>query len=189
MQLPRWARCDSGIEEGQHITPHYDPMIAKIITTGDTRIQALAKMTKALEATRVAGLDTNTQFLHAVCNTPDFADGNISTNFNEEHQETLFAPKNFGYAFVIAAGLWCHQSSYQAHQTNTGSPSPWAALPFWRLNQPATETMWLRSQGDASKLTLIVQEKEVRGTLETKVDASARKKIPPLVKGPNSAAN
>ncbi|HPE32624.1 MAG TPA: biotin carboxylase N-terminal domain-containing protein, partial [Parvularculaceae bacterium] len=53
------ARIDSGVAQGQTITPHYDPMIAKIITHGATREEALARLRTALGQTRVAGLETN----------------------------------------------------------------------------------------------------------------------------------
>ena len=60
------ARIDSGVAQGQTITPHYDPMIAKIITHGATREEALARLRTALGQTRVAGLETNARFLAAL---------------------------------------------------------------------------------------------------------------------------
>ncbi|MEZ5894085.1 MAG: acetyl-CoA carboxylase biotin carboxylase subunit [Parvularculaceae bacterium] len=85
------ARIDSGaVEEGQAITPFYDPMIAKIVTHGATREEALGAMRAALSQTRVAGLETNAAFLHALAAEPDFIKGDVSTKFIEEHDEALF---------------------------------------------------------------------------------------------------
>jgi len=60
------ARIDSGVEEGQEVSPYYDPMIAKIITHAPTRKEALGQMRAALQQTRVAGLETNARFLNAL---------------------------------------------------------------------------------------------------------------------------
>ena len=57
------VRVDSGVEEGDEITPFYDPMIAKLIVWDETRDGALARMRKALADYRVAGLTTNIDFL------------------------------------------------------------------------------------------------------------------------------
>lgn len=84
------ARIDSGVEQNQEIAPYYDPMIAKIITFGPTREQALSAMRAALEKTRVAGLETNTSFLHALCASPSFIAGDVSTRFIDDHADSLF---------------------------------------------------------------------------------------------------
>lgn len=167
------ARHDSGVEEGQQITPYYDPMIAKVITQATTRKQALAQMQSALQATRIAGLKTNVQFLHAICAEPEFALGNISTSFIEEHHASLFSHTDFGLAPLIAAGLWHWQSHQRAAIAE--QPSPWSALPAWRMNQAATETIWVNYQGDTARLTLTVHSQQAHGVLESSASAAARK--------------
>lgn len=173
LRLPRRARNDSGVEEGQHITSHYDPMISKIITQAPTREAALAKMTSALQATRVAGLRTNAQFLYALCSEPDFVRGHISTHFIEEHSASLFSCADFGIAPLIAAGLWHWQSS----QASAKSSSPWASLTSWRMNQElATEILWVVHRQDVARLTLSVAGRQAQGVLEIEASARARKK-------------
>ena len=90
LSLPKkTARIDSGVEENQEITPYYDPMIAKIITDGPDRTSALATMRSALEQTRVAGLETNARFLHALAADQDFIIGDVSTRYIEEHRKSF----------------------------------------------------------------------------------------------------
>ncbi len=100
------ARIDSGVEEGQTITPFYDPMIAKIITSGATRDKALGAMRAALNQTRVAGLEANASFLHALVTEPDFVKGNVSTRCIEDHEASLFGGLGAGPAVWAAAALW-----------------------------------------------------------------------------------
>lgn len=175
LQLSAEARNDSGIKEGQKITAYYDPMIAKVITYAPTRKQALTKMCSALQETRIAGVTTNTQFLHAVCTEPDFTLGNISTSFIEEHAASLFANADLGIAPMIAAGLWRWQSCQDAELCST---SPLAG---WRMNQPATETLWIAHDGDIARLALTIDPqhtegtRQVRGVLEVDASSMARK--------------
>ena len=58
------VRIDTGVEEGQTITPFYDPMIAKVITHGRNRREALGRMAAAMTQVRACGLETNAAFLH-----------------------------------------------------------------------------------------------------------------------------
>jgi len=77
--FPDGARADSGVRAGDVISPHYDPMIAKIITHGPDRAQALARMDRALATTQVAGSVTNLAFLRKLVAHADFAAGDVDT--------------------------------------------------------------------------------------------------------------
>lgn len=173
LRLPGWVRNDSGVEEGQQITPYYDPMISKIITHAPTRKEALAEMESALDATRISGLKINTPLLHAICVEPSFALGNISTSFIEEHKASLLSRTDFGIAPIIAAGIW----RWQSRQSVAAAEAllPWSSLSSWRMNQPATDTTWVVYQGDIARLTLAIHSQQVHGVLETKASAAARK--------------
>ncbi|MEM9170376.1 MAG: biotin carboxylase N-terminal domain-containing protein, partial [Pseudomonadota bacterium] len=98
LRLPTHARVDSGVEANQEITPFYDPMIAKIITNGDDRAGALAKLRGALAQTRVAGVETNARFLAALAAEPAFAAGDVSTRHIDDHRDALFARQEPGAA-------------------------------------------------------------------------------------------
>ena len=69
------ARNDTGVREGDDITPHYDPMIAKVIVHGRSRDEALAKMRSALADTLIAGTVTNKAFLSALFAHEGFSAG------------------------------------------------------------------------------------------------------------------
>ncbi|MEM8752224.1 MAG: biotin carboxylase N-terminal domain-containing protein, partial [Pseudomonadota bacterium] len=75
------VRVDDGIAEGGEVTPHYDPMIAKLIARGPTREAARLKLIRALEDTAVAGPKTNRAFLIDVLAHPVFAAGEATTGF------------------------------------------------------------------------------------------------------------
>ena len=79
--FPVAARVETWIESGAEVTPYYDPMLAKIIVRGDTRIEALANMRAALDATEISGIETNLAYLRQVCAAQAFADGGITTAY------------------------------------------------------------------------------------------------------------
>jgi len=78
-------RVDSGVETGSEIGIHYDPMLAKIITSGETRDIALQRMRGVLRSLSVQGLTTNREFLLRVLDHPAFIAGEIDTHFIERH--------------------------------------------------------------------------------------------------------
>jgi 3-methylcrotonyl-CoA carboxylase alpha subunit len=82
-------RIDSGVVEGGEVTPFYDPMIAKVIAHGPDRETALNRLTKALSETLVAGPKTNTRFLKALINHPDFRAAKLDTGLIERNLAAL----------------------------------------------------------------------------------------------------
>ena len=81
-------RVDAGVLEGSDISMFYDPMIAKLITWGGTRKQAIATMMEALDQYYIRGVDTNLPFVSSIMRHPKFASGELSTNFiDEEYPE------------------------------------------------------------------------------------------------------
>lgn len=75
---------DTSIYEGYEIPPIYDSMIAKIISHGATRGEAIAKMKRALEELVIEGIETNADFLLKIITDHDFIRGNYDTSFVEE---------------------------------------------------------------------------------------------------------
>jgi len=143
LRLPAAPRTDSGVEEGQTITPFYDPMIAKIIRHGRTREEALAKLRLALAEIRVGGIETNARFLYRLASDPDFIAGDVSTRYIEEHREQLFAHPQIEQRAVAAALL------AREHETRTkAGRDPWEALTGFRLNKPAKSVAWITTEGE-----------------------------------------
>ncbi len=75
------VRVDTGVYEGGEISIYYDPMIAKLITYGKDRNEAIANMSQALDAYYIRGVSHNMAFLAALCAHPRFIGGNLTTNF------------------------------------------------------------------------------------------------------------
>ena len=75
------VRVDSGVVEGTEISMFYDPMLAKLVTSGATRQEAIATMRQALDAYYVRGINHNMSFLSAVLSHPRFQEGRLSTSF------------------------------------------------------------------------------------------------------------
>ncbi|MDE0253650.1 MAG: acetyl-CoA carboxylase biotin carboxylase subunit, partial [Rhodospirillaceae bacterium] len=78
------VRVDTGVGEGSEISMYYDPMIAKLVSYGTTRDEAIAEMRQALDGYYVRGVNHNMQFLSAVMQHPRFVAGNLTTGFIDE---------------------------------------------------------------------------------------------------------
>jgi len=77
--FPPGARVETWVAPGAEITSHYDPMIAKLIVRADTREAAVAAMQEALDGTRLAGIETNLDWLRTVARSAPFVSGEVST--------------------------------------------------------------------------------------------------------------
>jgi 3-methylcrotonyl-CoA carboxylase alpha subunit len=104
------ARVDSGVRQGDSITPHYDPMIAKVICHGATREIAVNCLARALAATEVAGTVTNIDFLRALLDHPAFRSGDVDTGLIDRDLAALTAAEGVPSALaavvaVAASGL------------------------------------------------------------------------------------
>ncbi|MGR3635163.1 MAG: acetyl/propionyl/methylcrotonyl-CoA carboxylase subunit alpha [Shimia sp.] len=91
LEFPTEARIDSGVRNGDTISPWYDPMIAKLIVHGPTRDVALKQLERALRFTDVGGTVTNVSFLALLAAQPDFVAGDVDTGLIERHIDTLAA--------------------------------------------------------------------------------------------------
>ena len=84
-------RLDTGVAEGDRITPFYDPMIAKLVAHGSDRGAAIDKMLTALGEFRIEGIVTNIDFLRRVVAHDAFRAGHTHTGFVDEHRSDLMA--------------------------------------------------------------------------------------------------
>lgn len=99
------VRVDSGVRQGDAISPFYDSMVAKLIVHGDTREQALARLDEALAQTHIVGLATNVQFLRRVARTESFANANLDTALIQREQAVLFQQESVGLPLAAAAAV------------------------------------------------------------------------------------
>ncbi len=136
-------RIDSGVEEGDEITPYYDPMIAKLIVwdgdEGNARERALARMRQALAQFRVVGVASNVDFLSRLVACPAFANADLDTGLIERERAFLFpqdheAPREAFLAAALAE-LFGEEEAARAAAARHGDPhSPWHLRDGWRLN-------------------------------------------------------
>ena len=98
-------RVDDGVYEGGEVSIHYDPMIAKLVTWGETRDEAADLQVKALDAFRIEGLGHNVDFLSAIMQHPRFRSGELTTGFIAEEYPEGFegAPADERLTRVLAA--------------------------------------------------------------------------------------
>ncbi|BEU97935.1 acetyl/propionyl/methylcrotonyl-CoA carboxylase subunit alpha [Acidovorax sp. DW039] len=99
------VRVDSGVRQGDAISPFYDSMVAKLIVHGDTREQALARLDEALAQTHIVGLATNVQFLRRVARTEAFAQAKLDTALIQREQAVLFHQEPVGLPLAAAAAV------------------------------------------------------------------------------------
>jgi len=140
------VRIDTGIEEGDQITSHYDPLIAKLIVTGEDRATAVRRLRQALGDYQIIGVTTNLEFLRRITRVQGFIDGEINTHFIEQHRKALFPetkPRS-DRIFALAA-LYCLLVQNEASsQSVSKAYSPWAERDGFRLNLICTQTLYFR---------------------------------------------
>ena len=83
------VRIDSGVRQGDAITPYYDPMIAKLIVHGQDREDAIDRMAAALAEVEIGGITANVDFLGRVMKHPAFRRGDTTTSFVERYKAEL----------------------------------------------------------------------------------------------------
>jgi 3-methylcrotonyl-CoA carboxylase alpha subunit len=150
------VRVDTGVEQGDAITPHYDPMIAKLIVWDSDRHKALARMRQALAQYRVVGVANNVEFLSRLVSVPSFANADLDTALIEREQANLFPEKTAVPDEVwLLATLSELQREAAVARNAADRESPWRMLDGWRLNGQASRSITLR-HGD------VVQEVAVQ---------------------------
>ncbi|MBN8293873.1 acetyl/propionyl/methylcrotonyl-CoA carboxylase subunit alpha [Rhodobacter sp. NTK016B] len=105
LAFPDGARIDSGVRQGDTISPWYDPMIAKVITHGPTRAVALSRLSAALSGTQVAGSVTNLEFLGALTRHEGFRAGDVDTGLIGRDIDALTAQEPVTSLQVASAAL------------------------------------------------------------------------------------
>ncbi|MDD2853232.1 MAG: acetyl/propionyl/methylcrotonyl-CoA carboxylase subunit alpha [Desulfuromonadaceae bacterium] len=133
------VRIDSGVCQGDDVSIHYDPMIAKLIVWDCDRSSAVRRMKTALTDFHVAGVTTNTGFLGSVVSHPAFAAGEIDTGFIERNRAGLFpetAPASDRTLALAALDLMLSRTAEAACRAEQSLDpySPWHQSAGWRLN-------------------------------------------------------
>ncbi|MGN6701375.1 MAG: acetyl/propionyl/methylcrotonyl-CoA carboxylase subunit alpha, partial [Burkholderiaceae bacterium] len=131
---PAPVRVDSGVRQGDAITPFYDPMIAKLIAWGPDRATALARLRAALAACRIVGEAPNVAFLHRLAGDPAFADADLDTGLIERRRDALFPPPQPASPLLLALAAVSLLAPQTSQTLAAGWPDPWARSSGWRMN-------------------------------------------------------
>ncbi|MBL8392430.1 MAG: acetyl/propionyl/methylcrotonyl-CoA carboxylase subunit alpha [Candidatus Accumulibacter sp.] len=143
------VRVDTGIEQGDEISPFYDPMIAKLIVWDVDRHAALARMRQALADYRIVGVSTNVDFLSRLVACPAFVNADLDTGLIERSRSFLFParsePPSSVFFVAAVAGLLREHAAALAKSGRSGDPwSPWSLHDGWRLNLRPRRTLSYR---------------------------------------------
>ena len=143
------VRVDTGVEEGDEISPFYDPMIAKLIVWDVNRDRALARMLQALAEYRVVGVANNIEFLSRLTACPAFANADLDTGLIEREKDYLFPeqiePSREAWLAVALAELLRERERAQRLAARHPEPdSPWHRRDGWRMNSAASRTLIFR---------------------------------------------
>ncbi len=137
------TRIDSGVREGDAISVHYDPMLAKLIVWDEDRPRALVRLRRALAEYEAVGPATNLPLLRAIAAHPAYQTADLDTGFIPRHAATLLAPPSPAPFIALAA------ATYRALDREPGPPtednwSPWNLRTAWRLNGDGYQDLLLR---------------------------------------------
>ncbi len=139
--FPEGVRVDGWIETGTEVTPFYDPMLAKVIVSGESREAAIAAMQQALEGSSISGIETNLDYLKAIAHSDLFRSADVATTALKEFSfvpdvvEVIAPVRNpacrncrdglvSGMSACRRAGRWMSAPS--------ATPTGWWAMPMRR---------------------------------------------------------
>ena len=125
------VRWDSGVREGDEISPFYDSMIAKLIVHGDTREQALARLDQALSELHIVGVANNVAFLRQVVRSPSFAHAQLDTALIEREKDQLFYQQPLPIALAVASAM-AHGLAVEPPRGNAWV-DPWSHTDGWLI--------------------------------------------------------
>ena len=144
------VRVDTGVNEGDAITPYYDSMIAKLIVWGQDRAQALARLDAALAGTHIAGVVNNVAFLRRTAKTDSFSHANLDTALIERERPALFGHAGLPLD-VVAAGVAARAIALQDATVDT---DPWSRRDGWRMHGASVRRFDLEWQGESLEALL-----------------------------------
>ena len=141
------VRVDSSLATGLVISPHYDPLLAKVIAWGPERDTALGRLDAALAGTEILGVHTNIEYLRLLLADPDVLTGNLDTTLIERKMPSMSFSSIGNTELVLAAALGLAR--------NPGHGGTWQAADSWRLGAPAARTTTLEANGRTITLSSI----------------------------------
>ncbi|XP_071929844.1 methylcrotonoyl-CoA carboxylase subunit alpha, mitochondrial-like [Coffea arabica] len=168
VQVSPEVRVETGVTQGDMVSMHYDPMIAKLVVWGEDRSTALIKMKDCLSKFQVAGLPTNIDFLSKLANHDAFRSGEVETHFIERYKDELFLNPSDSvlaqeayhaakHAASIVAACFCQSEHAAVEKDIPRGLSLWYAHPPFRMHHNARRIMemeWDHEYNKGSKKLL-----------------------------------
>ncbi|MEL3954276.1 acetyl/propionyl/methylcrotonyl-CoA carboxylase subunit alpha [Stenotrophomonas bentonitica] len=149
------VRVDAGVEQGDAITPFYDPMIAKLIVWDVDRDAALRRMQQALAECEVVGVTTNAAFLRRLVMTDSFTQAKLDTALIEREQAALALNDGDSDPALLALAAIAGVATSEAARRDARDPhSPWQAQDGWRLGAAAARALTLEHRGAQRSVTV-----------------------------------
>jgi len=124
-------RIDSGVVEGGTVPVHYDPLLAKLTASAETRDAAISRARVALQVFPILGIRTNVPFLIRVLDHPDFRSGRLHTGFIDEHASDLLKTAPAPLEAVAAAASVSAESSLASASARSTIADPWSSIRGW----------------------------------------------------------
>ncbi|PJF18830.1 3-methylcrotonyl-CoA carboxylase [Paramicrosporidium saccamoebae] len=115
------VRIETGVREDDEISVYYDPMIAKVVVHGETRLESLRRLDQTLGEFHVAGVRTNISLIRKILAEDQFKSGLVDTSFIKQHHDRLFA-KTSPNTNHLALSAVLHVIS---NQTGNNMHDPW----------------------------------------------------------------
>lgn len=142
------VRIETGVRQGDEVSVHYDPMIAKLVVWGENRAQALDSLIARLSEYHITGLETNVNFLIDLARHPHFRSGDVHTGFIDEHFKTLFPPLEVSEGVLCQAATALALNELNAAKINSiTSADPFVAAANLRLNHDLIRQFKLKFDG------------------------------------------
>jgi 3-methylcrotonyl-CoA carboxylase alpha subunit len=152
------VRVDTGVREGDRITPYYDPMIAKLIVHAQDRAGAVRKLTAALETCEIVGVRSNLALLRAIAGHAAYAEGEIDTGFIPRHPAVLADGIDAECETVALAAVVLDTLAARRGAAQAGDPySPWDEPDSWRLNGEAAQSLHVELGGQPAVVRIVAE--------------------------------
>jgi 3-methylcrotonyl-CoA carboxylase alpha subunit len=146
------VRVDTGVRQGDAVSPHYDSLITKIIAHGPDRKTALKRLSSALEATLVAGPKTNLGLLHGLASAKAIKNGDYDTSFIERNLTKLIGKSVSPAALAVGAEAFLarrnEQSERRRNRHSQEPRSPWSSADGFVLGQRNQRVLTLLVDGE-----------------------------------------
>jgi 3-methylcrotonyl-CoA carboxylase alpha subunit len=147
------VRVDTGVRQGDQITPYYDPMIAKLIVWGSDRTTAARRLEIALEQYEVVGVQTNLGLLRAIAGSPAFVAADLDTGFIGRHIHADATAPEPDVTTVMAAALAVLEGRHIAAPVD-----PWDVTDSFRLNGQGEQVVPLRAGETTMTVSAVSRE-------------------------------